>query len=659
VDVFFSALLQVLQPETFGVMLVGIAVGLVVGILPGLGGAATLAMMLPFVYSMDAVSAFAFLLGMHAVTAVAGDITSVLFGIPGEATSAAAVFDGYPMTRRGEGGRALGAVLTASLIGALFGAAVLAISVPVMRPLVLQLGPPEFLMLTVLGLSFIVSLAGRNLLKGFIMAAFGFLLAMVGLDPQSSIQRFTFGQLYLWEGINVVPMVVGLFGGAEVLQLMMTKHSIATRRGDARLSRVMQGVRDVFAHWWLTLRAGAIGVGLGAIPGMGGAVGQFIAYAHAQHTSRNPETFGRGNVEGVIATGAVSNSREGGTLIPTVAFGIPGSISMAILLSVFLIKGLVPGPAMLTTNLNVTYAMVWVIVLSNIIAVSVSFLFLNQFVRLTYVRAVLLVPFLMVLTAFGAYTAHNSFADILLMLGATVVGVAAVRWDWPRAPLLLALVLGDIAERYLFLSYSLFEWHWVTRPLVMVFAGVTIAGLAWPLFRQRRSHHNVPATLNRADLPIALAFLLIAAWVLYQAWDWPFRTAVFPLGIGSVLGLCSLAKLMADARRHLAAPVAAAPPVTAEQANESENADPPDVFATASKREWLTAIAWMASFFLLLWLVGALIAVPLFAVAYLISAARSRIVLAGVYALASWLFIYGLFDRVLRIPLPAGILFVS
>jgi TctA family transporter len=663
VEVFLSALLQVLAPETFGVMLVGIVVGLVVGLLPGLGGAATLAMMLPFVYAMDAVSAFAFLLGMHAVTAVAGDITSVLFGIPGEATSAAAVFDGYPMTRRGEGGRALGAVLTASLIGALFGAAVLAISVPVMRPLVLQLGPPEFLMLTVLGLSFIVSLAGRNLLKGFIMAAFGFLLAMVGLDPQSSIQRFTFGQLYLWDGINVVPVVVGLFGGAEVLQLMMTKHSIATRRGDAQLSRVMQGVRDVFTHWSLTLRAGAIGVGLGAIPGMGGAVGQFIAYAHAQHTSRSPETFGRGNVEGVIATGAVSNSREGGTLIPTVAFGIPGSISMAILLSVFLIKGLVPGPAMLTTNLNVTYAMVWVIVLSNVIAVSVSFLFLNQFVKLTYVRAVLLVPFLMVLTAFGAYTAHNSFADIVMMLGATVVGVAAVRWDWPRAPLLLALVLGDIAERYLFLSYSLYEWSWLTRPLVLVFGSVTIAGLVWPLVR-RQQRHDAPAPLIRADLPITIGFLLVAGSVLYQAWPWPFRTAIFPLAIGGVLAFCALSKLVADARSRAVRPVAAAPaaapvPASAEQADESDNADPPDVFATASRQEWLTAIAWMAAFFLLLWLVGALVAVPLFAVAYLIAAARSKFVLAGVYAFASWLFIYALFDRALRIPLPAGVLFVS
>jgi TctA family transporter len=654
-DVFFSALLQVLSPHTFGIMLVGIGIGLLVGILPGLGGAATLAMMLPFVYPMDAVSAFAFLLGMHAVTATTGDITAVLFGIPGEATSAATVFDGYPMTRRGEGGRALGAVLFSSLVGALVGAAVLALSVPVIRPVVLQLGPPEFLMLTVLGLSFIVSLAGRNLVKGFIMAAFGFLLAMVGLDPQSSIQRFTFGQLYLWEGINVVPVVVGLFGGAEVLQLMMTKQSIAARHGDERLARVFQGVRDTLEHWWLTLRASAIGVGIGVIPGMGGAVSQFIAYAHAQHTSQHPETFGRGNVEGVIAAGAVNNSREGGNLIPTVAFGIPGSISMAILLSVFLLKGLVPGPAMLTKNLVVTYAMVWIVVLSNIIAVGVSFLFLNQLVRLTYVRAVLLVPCLMVLTAFGAYTAHNSFADILLMLGATVVGVAAIRWDWPRAPLLLALVLGDIAERYLFLSYSLYEWRWLSRPLVIAFATVTVAGVLWPLLRGRA--HRTPASAHGADVPIAIGFLLVAGWVLYQASAWPFRTAVFPLTTGALLLVFAIAKLLQGyVGRGCAAPPADAGP----QGPLHMQADVlPDIFGTASRGEWLSALGWMAGFFLLLWLVGALVAVPLFALAYLLAAARQSIVLAGTYALASWLFIYGVFDRALRVPLPTGVLFVS
>ena len=651
-DIFFSALLQVLAPHTLGIMLIGIAIGLVVGILPGLGGAATLAMMLPFVYPMDAISAFAFLLGMHAVTATGGDITSVLFGIPGEATSAATVLDGYPMTRRGEAGRALGAVLFSSLIGALVGALVLAISVPVIRPVVLQLGPPEFLMLTVLGLSFIVSLAGQNLVKGFIMAAFGLLLALVGLDPQSSIPRFTFGQLYLWEGISVVPVVVGLFGGAEVLQLMMTKRSIAQRRTGERVAGVMQGVRDAVEHWWLILRASAIGLGIGVIPGMGGAVSQFVAYAHARHTSKDPETFGKGNIEGVIAAGAVNNSREGGNLIPTVAFGIPGSISMAILLSVFLIKGLVPGPDMLTRNLDVTYAMVWIIVLSNVIAVTVSFTFLNQLVRLTYVQAGLLVPFLMVLIALGAYTAHNSLADIFLMLGVTVVGVAAIRWDWPRAPFLLALVLGGIAERYLFLSYSLYEWSWLTRPLVVAFTLVTVAGVVWPLVRGRRGVVGVSRTVPpRADVPITIGFLAAGGWVVFQALDWPFRTSLFPLMTGSLLAGLALAKLGSSVGR-----VRASVPAEDQGASADLQADLPDVLATASRGEWTEAVTWMAGFFLMFWLLGALVTVPLFAVAYLLTVARQSPVLAGTYALLSWMCVYGLFDRVLHIPLPAGAL---
>jgi TctA family transporter len=661
-DVFFSALLQVLAPHTFGIMLLGIAVGLTVGILPGLGGAATLAMMLPFVYSMDAISAFAFLIGMHAVTATAGDITSVLFGIPGEAASAAAVLDGYPMTRRGEAGRALGAVLFSSLAGAVVGAVVLAVSVPVIRPVVLALGPPEFLMLTVLGLSFVVSLAAKNLLKGFIMVAFGLLLAMVGLDPQSSIQRFTFGQLYLWEGISVVPVVVGLFGGAEVLQLMLTKGSIAQPREGKPIAGVMQGVRDTCEHWWLTLRASAIGVGVGVIPGMGGAVAQFIAYAHAQQTSKHPELFGTGTAEGVVAAGAASNSREGGSLIPTVAFGIPGSVSMAILLSVFLLKGLVPGPAMLTTNLNVTYAMVWIIVLSNIIAVSVSFPLLNQLVRLTFVKGTLLVPFLLVLAAFGAYTTHNSMADILLMVAATVVGVGAIRWNWPRAPLLLALVLGHIAERYLFLSYSLYEWDWLKRPLVIVLAALTLSAVVWSFVRAktgvRPSPEPQPSPLEEGagarmrglnmDVAITLGFLVVAAAVLVQARDWPFRTSVFPFFAGSILlgfAVLNLVRTTIGVRRS---------PKSVDTPDERPTPDPADTdaIATASRAEWLSAVGWMASFFVMLWLLGALVTVPLFALVYLLAVARQPPLLAGCYALLSWGFVYGLFGRALGIPLP-------
>jgi putative tricarboxylic transport membrane protein len=481
VDVFFGSLLEVLQPQTFALMLLGIAIGFVVGILPGLGGAVTLALMLPFVYAMSPVAAFAFLLGMHAVTATTGDITSVLFGIPGEATSAATVLDGYPMTRRGEAGRALGAVLFSSLVGAVFGAIVLALSVPIIRPVVLSFGPPEFFMLTLLGLSFVIALARRNVLKGFIMGGLGFLLAMVGLDPQAGMPRFTAGQLYLWDGINIVPVVVGLFGLAEVLQIMMTGTSIATRGANERLTGVMQGVRDTFQHWWLTLRCSAIGVSVGLIPGLGGAVSQFIAYAHAQQSSRDPDSFGKGNIEGVLAAGAVNNAKEGGSLIPTLAFGIPAGTSMAILLSAFLVTGLVPGPDMLTRNLNVTYSMVWVIVLANVITVAISFLFLQRLANLTYLKGTLLVPFLLVLLAMGAFTAHNNFADIVVMLGFGVIGVAAIRWHWPRPPLLLAMVLGDTAERYLFLSQQLFGWAWLGRPLVIGLALMTVTGVMGPL----------------------------------------------------------------------------------------------------------------------------------------------------------------------------------
>jgi hypothetical protein len=304
---------------------------------------------------------------------------------------------------------------------------------------------------------------------------------------------------------------------------------------------------------------------------------------------------------------------------------------------------------MLTRNLDITYSMVWVIVLSNIIAVGVSFLFLNQLVRLTHVKAALLVPFLMVLTAFGAYTAHNSLNDILLMLAATAVGIAAIKWDWPRAPLLLALVLGDIAERYLFLSYSLYEWSWLTRPLVIVFGLITVGGVVWPLIRGRR-HSSGDPVISRADIPITAGCLIIGIVMLLEARGWPFRTAVFPLATGFILVGLSLMKLVAGSLKRFPPPPQAA---SARQAAEPAHLDDfPDVFATASRREWLAALGWMGVFFASFWLLGALITVPLFAIVYLLAVPRCSPVLAGVYALASWGFVYGLFGRLLRLPLP-------
>lgn len=492
IDVFLGSLITILQWPTSGLLLLGVAIGFVVGILPGLGGAVTLALMLPFIYDMDPIPAFAFLLGMHAVVATTGDITSVLFGIPGEATTVATILDGHPMAQRGEAGRALGAVLFSSLVGAIIGAAVLALSVPVMRPLVLAFGPPEFLMLAVLGLTFIVALSSGNMLKGFLMALLGFVASMVGLDPFAGRPRFTFGQLYLWDGLSIVPVVIGLFAVAETLQLMTTRTSIARTIGAAPITRVMEGVIDTCRHWWLTLRCSLIGVFIGIIPGMGGATAQFIAYAHAQQTSKHPEEFGKGSIEGVLAAGSVNNSKEGGSLIPTVAFGVPGSTSTAILLGAFLILGLVPGPDMLTKHLSVTFSMVWVIVLSNIVAVALSFVLLKQLVKLTFVKGTWLVPFLLLLVSIGAFTTHNDLLDIVVMLVFGAVGWAALRWDWPRAPFLLAFVLGHTAERYLFLSHQLYEWAWLGRPAVLALIALSLGGLVYSLKRRRYSAEAAP-----------------------------------------------------------------------------------------------------------------------------------------------------------------------
>jgi TctA family transporter len=493
-DTFIASLWTVLQWPTVGLMLLGVAIGFVVGILPGLGGAVTLALMLPFIYDMDPIPAFAFLLGMHAVVATTGDITSVLFGIPGEATAVATIFDGHPMARRGEAGRALGAVLSSSLVGAVIGAAVLALSVPVMRPLVLAFGPPEFFMLAMLGITFVVALSGGNLIRGFLMAILGFVIAMVGLDPFTGKPRFVFGQLYLWDGLNIIPVILGLFALPETLQLMSTKGAIA-QGTTGPIVRVMDGVMDTVRHWSVTIRCSLIGVAVGIIPGMGGATAQFIAYAHAQQTSKHRSEFGKGAIEGVLAAGSVNNSKEGGAIIPTVAFGVPGSTAMAILLGAFLILGLVPGPDMLTTHLDITFSMVWVIVLSNVLAVALSFLFLKQLVALTFVKGTWLVPFLLVLMTIGAYTTHNDLVDVLVMVVFGGVGWAAVRFGWPRAPFLLAFVLGPTAERYLFLSHQLYQWGFLLRPITIALAAIAAVGVTYSI-RQEREQRRLQRQMH-------------------------------------------------------------------------------------------------------------------------------------------------------------------
>ncbi len=506
IDTLARALAEVLQWNAVSFMLIGVAVGFWVGLLPGLGGGTTLALMLPFVYRMQPVAAFAFLLGMHSVVATTGDVTSILFGIPGEGTTVATILDGHAMAKKGEAGRALGAALASSLVGALVGAAALAVAIPVVRPVVLAFGSPELFMLSILGIAFIATLSGRDpraMLRGFLAGSLGLLLAAVGQDPQSGSFRYTFGSLYLWNGLDLVPVLVGFFAIPEIIDLAVRGTAIAGNVPRGRLAGVMEGIRDTFRHFWLTIRCSIIGTYIGIVPGLGGGVAQWIAYAHAVQSARSPAErrgFGKGDVRGVLGPGAANNSKEGGALIPTVAFGVPGSSSMAILLGAFFLLGLTPGPDMLTRHLDVTLAMVWTIVLANVITVGVSLLFLNQLARLTLIRGTLLIPFLVLLTFVGAYTANNSLGDVVVMLASGGLGYLMVRYRWPRAPLVLGLVLGGIAERYLWISVARYGATWLGRPIVVLLLLLTVGVIVSTVIQQRRAlqRRETPETADAA-----------------------------------------------------------------------------------------------------------------------------------------------------------------
>ena len=493
-DALLQGLSLVLQWNAFSLMLVGMALGFVVGLLPGIGGAATLALMLPFVFKMSPVEAFAFLLGMHSVAATTGDITSILFGVPGEGLSAATVVDGHPMAKRGEAGRALGAALMSSLIGALIGAAALAVSIPIVRPLVLTFGSPELFMITVMGIACITSLSGlgaRAQIKGFAMGFLGLLLATIGQERQSGILRFDFGLMYLWEGLDLIPVLVGIFAIPEIVDLAVRGTSIAGNAPVAKLgSGVWQGIRDTFTHGWLVVRCSVVGVFVGILPGAGGGVAQWMAYAHAVQSAKDAkdrEGFGHGDVRGVLGPGAANNSKEGGDLIPTIAFGVPGSGAMAILLGAFLIMGLHPGPDMLTKHLAVTYSMVWTLVISNVITVIACLALLPYLAVLTRIRGSVIIPFLLLLVFVGSYTANKQIADLLVTLAAGALGCLMVRYEWPRAPLVLGFVLGKLAETYLFISMARYGYAWLAQPLVILLIVLTLMVIVFPYFQERRT----------------------------------------------------------------------------------------------------------------------------------------------------------------------------
>jgi TctA family transporter len=653
-EAFVSSLLQLFLWNTFLLLLLGIALGFAVGILPGLGGSAALALMLPFTFKMEPLEAFAFLLGMAAVIGTTGDITSIVFGIPGEPHTAATILDGHAMAMHGEAGRALGAALTSSLIGACVGALALAAAIPVMRPLVLLIGYAEFFMLSLLGITYVAALSSGSLHRGMIAAGLGLLLSMVGLDPHAGVARYTFGQLFLWDGVGVVTVVLGLFAIPELIDLAVVRSGIAQQE-TGRLGGVLQGVRDAFRHWALVLRCSALGAYIGVIPGMGASVGQWIAYAHARQSAADKERFGRGAVEGVLGPGAANNSTLGGALIPAVAFGVPSSAFMAVLMGAFIIQGLVPGPKMLVPereggHLGLTFSFVWMIIVSNMITVVLSFLFLNQLARITRIRVSLLLPVILILTYLGAFAEKNAFEDMVVMLAAGMLGWVMVQLDWPRPPLVIGLVLGGLIENNLFLATSSEGAAWLARPGVLLLAAAIVSGVFYSMLRRGRfaeTTQEVPAPTVPGgyvwDVVFSLFLVALFAFALWQGVKWPAETALFPRVIAIptlVLAIVYLVRVLAKRPQRI------------DRLSATQLAPGEALLRWRLVRIW----GWIIAFFLAIWLLGFPIAVPLTMLLHLRLSGRERWPVTMGVTVITALVLAGLFQCFLHLPFPAGIL---
>jgi len=666
---FATGFYNVFAWSTFTLMMIGIAVGFMVGILPGLGGPTTLALMLPFIFKMSAVEAFAFLLGMSAVTATTGDITSVLFGVPGEPTTASTIVDGHPMAKKGEAGRALGAVLMSSLVGAIVGAFALALAVPVVRPLVLSFGSPEFFMLALLGITFVASLSGEAIVKGIIAGGIGFMLATIGLDPISGIQRFTFDQLYLWDGVGLVPVTVGLFAIPEIIDLAVHGGAIS-KEPIGKIGGVMQGVKDTFHHFWLVIRCSAIGAYIGVIPGMGGAVSQWISYAHAVQSSPDKERFGKGAIEGVLGPGAANNSTLGGSLIPTIAFGVPGSVSAAILLGAFIIQGIVPGPDMLIPapkgKLDLTFSFVWIIVLSNIFTVAFCFLFINQLAKITQVRSSLLMPFILLLVYLGAFAEKNAFQDVAVVLAFGFLGWVMVKLDWQRPPLILGLVLGPLMENRLFLSTDNYGLAWLGRTGVLVLAAITLFGIFYPVIKEKWKKNREPIPgfgrpqlsakadennrIHWGSLVFVTVLIGILAWALWDSRGFGFRAGLFPWAIGyPLITLCVLQLALILMGKERAAHVASM--------GDFEIGGEPELTREVTNKRTGAICAWIIAYYIAIWLLGFSYAVPLMIFTYLKFGASEKWPITLILTAVGWTFFYLLFGYSLNIPFPPGLIF--
>src|SRR5919109_2735195 len=503
-DAALKGLANILHFRVFFAMLVGVSIGTFTAVAPqGLGMPLVYAILLPVVIRWEPVTGIALLIGASSVSAICAAYLPILFGIPGGSGSQATVLDGYPMGKRGQGRRALGASFMAGGMGCLIGTFTLAAAIPAARPLIYLMGSPELFVVMLWGLSMVAVLAGRRPVKGLIAAAFGLLLATVGQQAQSGVMRFVFDQPYLLDGISISIIALAMFGIPSALDLALTKLGVEQQPVALRGS-LFDGVKDTLRNWWLVLRCSFVGVWVGIVPGLGSQVVDWLAYGHAAQSCKGAkESFGKGDVRGVIAPECANDAKDGGDLITTLLLGFPQGVVTALFIVALLAWGYLPGPEMVKKNADVIYSIVWIQGFSGIIGALIGFVLAKELARLAEVRYSFMVPLILIFVLMGAFSVNRDPADLLVVVAFGIIGYLMRRYGYPRPAMILGLVLGDLMEKYLYRSVASYGFTWLGRPAVIALLILSTTSFVFTLRGRikagaRASEQAPPATFSGA-----------------------------------------------------------------------------------------------------------------------------------------------------------------
>ncbi len=460
-----DAFALLLEPLRLLALFGGMIAGLVIGMLPGLGGVAAASILLPFVYALDQYSGLAMLLGAISVVYTSDTITSVLVGTPGSPASAPTAIEGYALAKSGRAAEAMGVAFIASAIGGVSGVILLTLVLPIARPLVLLFGTAELFMLALVGLFYASSLVGGSRVTGLASGALGLALGTIGPAPAAAEFRFTFGQAYLLDGLSLVVLALGMFGIAEVISMLAFGGGIA--REPIKLVGWYDGFRDALEHRWLILRGSLIGVTAGMIPAVGATASTWVAYAHAARSAKGRSQFGYGDVRGIAAAEGANNATVVADLVPTMLFSVPGGPAAAIFLGALYIYGYYPGPRFVIDHPDVMFVIIWSCAIGSVGGAVVCFLLTPWIARLTAIRFAIIAAPLLLVMVLGSYQATNHIGDLFVLLLLGFLGWSMKHGGWPRAPALVGFVLAKPMEQNFWLAMQLHDWAWLGRPAVL------------------------------------------------------------------------------------------------------------------------------------------------------------------------------------------------